>query len=337
MAKRITLKEVARLAGVSETAASFALNGRVGVSDATRARVLEVAKSLDWQPNHAARALSGAGTSTIGLVIARSTREFGSESFFVNLMAGIQEVLSSRRFSILLQIVGSIEEEISTYRTWSVAARVDGVVVVDLRIDDPRPALLAGLSMPAVLVGVADPGHLRPAITIDDKAAMNNIISHLIDTGHKHIMYFCGDASAQHIAARRVALLEASQKYDIRTEVRESGYPDANFGEVVSTACSGEDKPDALIFDNEILALSGFQALTKEGLTVPADMCIVVWEDSPVARAMTPALTALDRDPFNLGVHAASRLFEVIGGDTRDEAEPIPSLIMRASSNCERV
>lgn len=337
MAKRITLKEVARLAGVSETAASFALNGRVGVSDATRARVLEVAKSLDWQPNHAARALSGAGTSTIGLVIARSTREFGSESFFVNLMAGIQEVLSSRRFSILLQIVGSIEEEISAYRAWSVAARVDGVVVVDLRIDDPRPALLAELGMPAVLVGVSDPGHLRPAITIDDLGAMNNIISHLIETGHEHIRYFCGDTSAQHIAARRAALLEASEKYDVRTEVSESGYPDTNFGAVVAAACSGNDRPDALIFDNEILALSGFQALTQAGLSVPGDLCIVVWEDSPVARAMTPALTALDRDPFNLGVHAATRLFEVIGGGTRDEAEPIPSLIMRASSNCERV
>ncbi|MCX5375446.1 LacI family DNA-binding transcriptional regulator [Streptomyces sp. NBC_00091] len=153
MARRPTIKDIARRAGVSESAVSFALNGRPGVSEDTRARVRRVAEELGWQPNSAARALSGERSGAVGLVLARPAHTLGVESFFLRLVSGIQEVLSAGRTALLFQVVEDIDAECAVHRRWWAERRVDGVLVVDPRTSDPRPELLARLGLPAVFVG----------------------------------------------------------------------------------------------------------------------------------------------------------------------------------------
>lgn len=91
---RTTIKDIARVAGVSPGAVSFALNDKPGVSDSTRARVKAVAKDLGWRPNVAARALSANRAGAVGLVIARDDRSFAGEGFFLHLIAGMEEILT---------------------------------------------------------------------------------------------------------------------------------------------------------------------------------------------------------------------------------------------------
>ncbi|MFB6581123.1 LacI family DNA-binding transcriptional regulator [Streptomyces sp. NPDC056402] len=155
MARRPTIKDIARQAGVSESAVSFALNDRPGVSHETRARIRRVAEELGWQPNSAARALSGERSGAVGLVLARPAHTLGVESFFLQLVSGIQEVLSAARTALLFQVVEDIDAECAVYRRWWAERRVDGVLVVDPRTSDPRPALLEGLALPAVTIGEA--------------------------------------------------------------------------------------------------------------------------------------------------------------------------------------
>ncbi|MGW0365136.1 LacI family DNA-binding transcriptional regulator [Streptomyces sp. NPDC002990] len=157
MARRPTIKDIARQAGVSESAVSFALNGRPGVSQDTRARIRRVAEELGWQANSAARALSGERSGAVGLVLARPAHTLGVESFFLQLVSGIQEVLSAARIALLFQVVEDIDAECAVYRRWWAERRVDGVLVVDPRTQDPRPALLGQLGLPAVTVGAAAP------------------------------------------------------------------------------------------------------------------------------------------------------------------------------------
>ncbi|MGW6992929.1 LacI family DNA-binding transcriptional regulator [Streptomyces sp. NPDC054946] len=155
MARRPTIKDIARQAGVSQSAVSFALNGRPGVSQDTRTRVRRVAEELGWQPNSAARALSGERSGAVGLVLARPAHTLGVESFFLQLVSGIQEVLSAARTALLFQVVEDIDAECAIYRRWWAERRVDGVLVVDPRTSDPRPALLEALALPAVTIGEA--------------------------------------------------------------------------------------------------------------------------------------------------------------------------------------
>ena len=150
---RVTINEIARRSGVSKGAVSYALNNRPGVSAEARARILAVADQLGWAPNRTARLLSGSRTDSFGLVLARDPRTLASEPFYMEFVAGLESVLSTRSYALLLQVCVDLDSELATYRKWSSERRVDAVVVVDVRVDDPRLPLLTELELPALFVG----------------------------------------------------------------------------------------------------------------------------------------------------------------------------------------
>ncbi len=332
--RRAKLRDIAERVGISEAAASFALNGKPGVSDATRRRVLRVAEELNWSPHHAARVLTGAGTCTVGLVIARSAYDVGSELFFHRLMTGMQAVLSPRRYALLFQVVDSVAEEIEIYRRWRHETRVDGVALVDLRRDDPRPAAVAELSLPAIIAGGPDPQGLVPSVSIDDAAAMTTVVAHLKDMGHDQVAYLSGAASMLHIHQRITAFENAGADLGLRAcRVRSTDFSAAQGDAVTEAVLRDGSRPTALIYDNEVLAVAGLGAIRRLGLRVPADVAVVVWEDTPVCTAVEPALTALQRDAAGFGADVAERLLKVLTGEpVTDYEERVPTLLARAST-----
>ncbi len=325
---RPTLKEIAKKVGVSESAASLALSGKPGVSDATRSRVLQVAEELQWTPNHAARVLSGAPSQTVGFVIARDIEDVGSEAFFLHFITGIQSRMSARGYGLLLQSVASVEEEIALYRQWRSANRVDAVVLVDLRFDDPRPSALAQMDLPAVLTGAADPQGRIPAITLDDAALMRQILDYLRSKGHTRIAYICGDLHLLHIG-QRVKEFRAELSNGL---VLETDFAPASASEAMSEALDSKDRPTAVIFDNELLAAAGMGEIRARGLSIPEDISVIVWEDSAAVQFMDPPLTALSRDAFALGQLVAQKLLDQINGKkVVDDQYPLAQLVERKS------
>src|SRR5918992_3998054 len=151
--KRPTIADIARRAGVTKSAVSFALNGRPGVSQTTRDRILAIAEELGWQPSSAARALSDGRSGALGLVVDRPARMLGVEPFFTQLIWGIEGELSARDVALLLQVTADREAQLGAYRRWWAERRVDGVFLVDLHIDDARVGLLKELGLPAVVIG----------------------------------------------------------------------------------------------------------------------------------------------------------------------------------------
>src|SRR6188472_4036622 len=116
--RRTTIKDIAERAGVSKGAVSYALNGRPGVSDETRERILAIAHELGWYPNRAARALSAARADACGLVLARPARTLALEPFFMEFLAGVESELSAQSIALTIQLVGDVAEEIAVYRRW---------------------------------------------------------------------------------------------------------------------------------------------------------------------------------------------------------------------------
>lgn len=333
--ERVTIRDIAKATGVSAGAVSFALNDRPGVSEATRERVKEAAARLGWSPNPAALALSGQRARAIGLVIARSGETLSAERFFLSLIAGIEDALSPRGWSLVLQLAPGVEDEMNVHRTWWAGRRVDGVLLTDPRPDDPRATVLAEVNLPGVWVGtpLGLTGTL-PGVQVDDAGAMRRVVEHLRAQGCRRIAHVGGAPGLLHTEARVRALHEAALAYGLTvvpstpTDFSESAGRRETEGLLALS-----ERPDAIAYDNEILALGGLAAIQEAGLRVPDDIALVSFEDSPVCRVVTPPLTALRRDPAVLGKHATELLLALVDEEpARDVVEPTPDLVVRGST-----
>uniref|UniRef100_A0AAU2JX39 LacI family transcriptional regulator n=1 Tax=Streptomyces sp. NBC_00049 TaxID=2903617 RepID=A0AAU2JX39_9ACTN len=338
MARRPTIKDIARQAGVSESAVSFALNDRPGVSQDTRARIRRVAEELGWQPNSAARALSGERAGAVGLVLARPAHTLGVESFFLQLVSGIQEALSAARTALLFQVVEDIDAECALYRRWWAERRVDGVLVVDPRTSDPRPELLGQLALPAVTVGAAggaatgaggtDPAATLSSVRADDAGAMTQVLEHLHGLGHRRIVHIAGLPDLAHTARRMESLrIEAARRGLGPDQVRSvvTDYSDAEGAAATRRVLAEPHPPTALVYDNDVMAVAGSAVAAELGIPVPGRLSIVAWDDSALCRVTHPRLTALVRDTAGFGRLAAEELLALLAGSpprVRESEQP---------------
>ncbi|MEU8432617.1 LacI family DNA-binding transcriptional regulator [Streptomyces sp. NPDC029216] len=370
MARRPTIKDIARQAGVSESAVSFALNGRPGVSEGTRARIRRVAEELGWRPNSAARALSGERSGAVGLVLARPAHTLGVESFFLRLVSGIQEVLSAAGSALLFQVVEDVEAECAVYRRWWAERRVDGVLVVDPRIRDPRPLLLSRLGLPAVVIGGGagtppdpwDPGVPAPpgggppgagagpatdggatdggvglaAVWADDARAMTEVLDHLHGLGHRRIVHIAGLPGLAHTARRVAALRAEAERLGLsaaRVRSVPTDYSDTEGAAATRRVLAEPEPPTALVYDNDVMAVAGRAVAAELGIPVPGRLSIVAWDDSPLCRLTHPRLTALVRDTAGFGRLAAEELLSVLAGaPPRARESELPRLEPRGST-----
>ncbi|MER7176456.1 LacI family DNA-binding transcriptional regulator [Streptomyces mesophilus] len=334
-ARRPTIKDIARRAGVSESAVSFALNGRPGVSQGTRDRIHRVAEDLGWQPNSAARALSGERSGCVGLVLARPAHTLGVESFFLQLVSGVQEVLAARKVALLFQVVEDIEAECAVYKRWWAEKRVDGVLVVDPRSDDPRPELLDSLGLTSVMIGAPAEGERQVStVWADDSAAMASVLAHLYELGHRHVVHVAGLPGLAHTERRINSLRTQAGRLGL-TAIRSvpTDYSDAEGAEATRRVLDSDAPPTAIVYDNDVMAVAGVAVAAERGIKVPGELSIVAWDDSALCRVTHPRLTALVRDTSGFGRLAAEELLARLdGGPVRSLQAELPHLEPREST-----
>lgn len=333
-AKRVTITDIARLAGVSPGAVSFALNGRPGVSAQTRQRILDIADEHQWLPSSAARALVGSRAGVIGFAVNRSAGTIGAEAFFTDLIAGVQSALAEHRIAMQMVLVSSIDDEVATYRRWRSAHQVDGVIVIDPREDDPRLAVLQELGMPAVVIGsaVSEQGH-PAAMWIDDNRVAHSLFGHLVAIGHRAIAYVTGPAAFQHTRLRGDVLASLGAR-GIAAETIATDFSLDAASAATHRLLGRAERPTAVVFDNDVMAIAGLRVAQERGLSVPGDVSIASFDDSVVAALVHPSITCMTRDTFALGSDAAAFLLEQIEAPELlpDRAAPVPHLTVREST-----
>ncbi|MEV5503713.1 LacI family DNA-binding transcriptional regulator [Nonomuraea fuscirosea] len=340
---RPTIADIARRVGVSKGAVSFALNGRPGVSEATRARILEAAREMNWRPHSAARALGGARAEAVGLVIARPASTLGVEPFFAQLLSGLQARLSRQQVAMHLLVVEDSAAEIEVYREWTSAHRVDGFILVDPQVRDPRPAALEELGAPAVaLGGSGGPGPLS-SVWADDREAMLSVVDYLAALGHRRIGHVAGLPGFRHTQRRIRALRDSAGRLGLSSAVSlPTDFSDAEGAAATRTllsrgrarASAGATRPTAIVYDSDVMALAGLGVAMEMGVRVPDELSIVAFDDSVLTRVTHPAITSLSRDTFALGGQVAEVLLEVIAdpGTRRNVKTATPRLVIRGST-----
>ena len=312
--RRVTIRDIADRAGVSKGAVSYALNGRPGVSDGTRERILSIAQELGWYPNRAARALSAERADACGLVLARPAKTLALEPFFMEFIAGVESEVSARSFSLTIQLAEDLQEEIEIYRRWWGERRVDGVLVVDLRIDDPRVDVLAHLGLPAVVVGGPVPGGALPSVSHDEASVVFEAVRYLAALGHTRIGRVAGLGQFVHTSQRTEAFRAVAQELGLWAEVLETDYTAESGARATRRFLSALDPPTAIVYDSDLLAVTGLGVAQHMGFSVPDDLSIVGWDDSLISQVVHPPLTAVTRDITAYGGVATRHLLAAIEG-----------------------
>ncbi|MCA2216184.1 LacI family DNA-binding transcriptional regulator [Jidongwangia harbinensis] len=334
--KRPTIADIAREAGVSKGAVSYALNGQPGVSAATRERILAIAERAGYRASTAARALAGAPAKVVGLALQRPASTLGVEPFFMELISGLEAELSQHSYALLLQMVPDdrADAETEIYRQWWNERRVDGVLLCDVRVDDPRVAAVHRMGLPAVVIGPPSVGGPLPSIWSDDAVSVTEAVEHLAALGHRRLARVAGIRELAHTRSRTEAFAAACARRGLAPpETVWTDYSGSDGARATHTLLTAATPPTAIIYDNDIMAVAGLSAAQNLGRAVPAEVSIVAWDDSPVCPLLHPPLTALSRDIGAYGTHAARMLLSAVAGEPVADVHDEPAhLTVRGST-----
>ncbi|MEV5341803.1 LacI family DNA-binding transcriptional regulator [Streptomyces sp. NPDC052676] len=327
---RVTIKDVAARAGVSKGAVSLAFNHKPGLSEATRERIFRAARELGWEPNLTARSLAGARVDVVGLAICRPARMLGLEPFYMEFVSGVESVLTEHSCSLLLRLVKNLDEEAGLLDSWWKGRQIGGSILVDFRADDPRVPVVERLGLPVVAVGHPSLTGALTSVWTDDTTAVGEAVRYLAALGHRRIARVGGAAALGHTALRTAAFdavareLGLAGAWQVATDF--SGEAGARATRSLLTAAP-PDRPTAIVYDNDIMAVAGLSVAAEMGLRVPEDVSLLAWDDSQLCRLTHPTLSAMSHDVHGFGAEVARTLFGVITGEGAG-SHPVPTPVL---------
>ncbi|MGP4111945.1 LacI family DNA-binding transcriptional regulator [Streptomyces sp. 4N509B] len=272
----------------------------------------------------------GLPLGAVGLVLARPARQLGAEPFFMEFIAGIEERLAERGLSVLLHVVPTREEEITTHRRWARRHLVDAVVVVDLTVGDRRPAVLRDLGLPALLVGAGDDeeAHDVPTMAVvrtDHATPVREAVAQLLALGHRRIARVTGPARLLHTHARSAAFRAACREAGARPSLVEGDYTAEAGAELTARLLAREEPPTAILYDNDVMAVAGLAAATGAGVRVPERLSLLAWDDSTLCRLASPPLSVMSVDVHHFGLVVAESVLELVDGRPVDRRVSPPA------------
>jgi len=334
MVRPATMTDIAHRAGVSRVAVSYALNDRPGVSDELRARIKQIARELGFTASVSARAIHGAAAHAIGLVMRRPTPELSAEVFRRELISGIQATLAAEDYGLALQFADTPGQEVTIYQAWDAERRVDGVILVDHQVDDPRLPVLSTLDLPVVVL--APPIAAYPSFSYvwsDEATVATRLVDHLHDRGHRRVARVSGPESLLHTQRRTAAIAEAAEAAGLAWETTATDYTGAAGTRTTRRLLSARQRPTAIVFDNDLMAVAALSVAREMGLAVPEQLSIIAWEDSALCRTVRPTMSVLHRDIVDIGRTCTSTLLaHNADGEPLSRQLPEATLIRRESS-----
>jgi LacI family transcriptional regulator len=305
-----TIKDIAKSAGVSIGTVSRALNNAKGMTQETRARVLALAKRLNYQPNLQARGLAGGRPNALGIVIPQIYEIAFSNLFFTETLIGIGKKAREAGHYLIFSIAAN-ESYIQMFQQRLVA----GIIVLGNRIDDPWVAEAWRSKVPIMLIpGDSSPSEI-PSVTFDDISGTCQVVDYLAKIGHRRMAFLNGPANLKFSIDRLAGFRKALKKNGILNQkdlvwefdaTQQGGY------KAMKDLLSLEYPPTAVLVINDYSAMGVLRAAKESGWRVPEDISIVGTGDIPFSCMTEPPLTTI-REPFQeMGSKACDRLLKII-------------------------
>lgn len=335
--KRVSIKDVAELAGVSYQTVSKVLNGQAHVSAEKIERILASARELGYKPNRQARNLRAQRSHLIGYSWESGTLDVANFILDKFLTSMVEEA-EAAGYHLLPFPYREGEDQIQGYRDLIEAGQVDGFVISSVNYNDPRAAYLLSQSFPFVAFGRSNANHDFPWVDVDGTAGVRLAVEHLLARGHRRIAALAWPETSrvgnERLSGYTAALAAAGLTPDPAWIVRAQGtYELARANTERLLDLHPERRPTAIITMNDVMAIGAIQAAQARGLTVGSDLAVIGFDDVPVAPYLMPPLTTIRQPIAEIGRKIVEMLVKIIRGETLAERQVLfrPQLIVRAS------
>jgi LacI family transcriptional regulator len=327
----VTIKDVARAAGVSVATVSRVYNGGQLVREETRQRVRDVGGRLGYTPHGAARSLITSRTSTLGVILPDLYGEFFSE-----VIRGIDQAAQRHGYHLLVSSSHDARPEVEAALR-SMRGRVDGLILMwpDMDADAAIRNLPAGF--PLVLLHAPVEPDAFDVITIANFDGAYAMIRHLLDLGHTRIAIIQGIAgnfdASERLRGYRAALANRGIGQAAELEVQGNFTEDSGY-QAAEQLLRVSPRPSAIFAANDAMAIGALSALRRAGVRVPDEIAVAGFDDIPMARFLDPPLSSVHVDMTALGERATLRLLSAVAEKEQHErrAETLPTtLVLRRS------
>jgi len=333
--RTVTLRDVAARAGVHPATASRALNEstRRLVREETVRRVLEAARSLDYQPDHLARGLKTRRSSTIGVLVPDLTNPL-----FPPIVRGIEDRLALKGY---VALIGNTDNDAAREERVvdQMRARfIDGLIAATAQRHHPLLVEVATSGLPVVLVNRVVEDHLLPSVSVDDQAGIRQAVGHLVGLGHRRIAHVAGPQHLSTGHGRYLGLRAGLEAVGLSVEEGHVVFA-GSFSEEEGYRCTSEllarrPLPSAIVAGNDMLALGALRALAAAGLACPGEVSLIGFNDMPLVDRVSPPLTTIRLPQYEVGSEAAEMLLERLAGNDGPVKTILlpPELVVRAST-----
>lgn len=313
---------MAELAEVSTATVSHVINGTRVVAPETATRVHQAMRQLKYHPSAIARSLVTRTTSTLGLMVADITNPYSTA-----LVRGVEDVASGSGFNIILCNTDEREDKAIAYARVLLEKRIDGLILAPTGRTLPFIQAFAALSIPIILVDRRASDATLPLVGIDNIAAAQNAVRHLIADGHQRIGSVSGPLAVStdidRVEGYRRALAEAGIGPCDELIRSSQGPPTPADGEAGTRELLALPEPPTAVIATNSLVMAGVLAACSDlGVSCPDDLAVIGFDDHEWAPIFTPPLTVVRQPTYEIGATAAALLLNAIAG------EPVPDVVL---------
>jgi LacI family transcriptional regulator len=336
---KLTIRQIAKLAGVSRSTVSRVLNDHPSVSREKREQVLHVIDETGFHPDPIARSLSSRRSHIIGLVIPLAIRSLFEDPFFPRLIQGVSQGCNAHDYTLSLFLFHSQKEEKKLYRRISRKQLLDGVIVTATRAGTPLIPRLLESEMPFVIQGRHEDSRVN-YVDVDNVTGATTAVTHLLRLGYRRIATIAGpdDNAAAHDRNRGYLAALQDRGRPIDDHLIVSGdFTQSGGYEAMQRLLP--HKPDAVFVASDAMAMGALGAIRAAGLTVPGDMALVGFDDLPQSAMADPPLTTVRQPIQRVGALAVKTLIDILqnGPDLPRRLILPTELVIRDSCGAARI
>ena len=329
-----TIKDVAKMAGVSTTTVSHVINKTRFVAKETEEAVMQAIKSLKYSPSAVARSLKVNTTKSIGMIVTTS-----ESPYFAEIIHAVEDHCYRQGYSLFLCNTQNDPEKIKNHVEMLAKKRVDGLLVMCSEYTQHSLDVLSSFS--SVPMVVMDWGPNTDTDIIEDNSFTGGYLAtkHLIDCGHKAIGLIAGELDKTTARTRYEGFVKAMNETNLPIHenwIMEGFFEPEDGYECMNKILAQDSLPTAVFCCNDVMALGAISAITEKGLRVPDDISIIGYDNIHSSRFYAPPLTTIHQSKSRLGAQAVNLLFERIANKDNNNHEKHriaihPELVIRKS------